>query len=207
MKKTVSLLLALALAAYLGGARAGGMDFRLFPGAPAAFTAFTGFFDDARGEAGRTAGWSRQPYRSGGYEVYETRVDGMDDGTVYLSAYTLEGNVEYLAADGAVAGSGAGSLAWLREGMEKAYYAGILAMYFAEYGEDGPYSPEEAQRAVMECRKAQMDSVTAQMEKTAEASDVTAVLGYPTGIRMYLDGSSVVMHLYILNRNSEIWTE
>ena len=204
MRKALSILLAIVLVVCCSNAFASRLDYRQETGGITELFRFQSLFETAMKVYGCEINWPSGPYREDGYEVYESSIDTMDDGTVDISVYTLNSNVEYFKISG-YQYSEDGGLDWMMSRMRTAGFAGFVLLYTV----DG-YDPEVVLDKAKKDWNVLINGLQAEMEKPdnyMQYAYVTEVSGYPAGLSLYLDGSTFVMELYVMNKNSSMWAE
>lgn len=204
MKKAVSLFLVILLAFSLSTAFAKRLDYQLASGKIADYEDFKARFIRILSDENRSIDWPSEPYKEDGYEVYDVMTAQMDDGTVDIAVYTKNGNVEYIVITGSVYDEG-NNMDWLLDNARDACFTTFGILYINDYQSGGDHTPEGiADEANNEWNKLLLGLSEDHGDMIAYATDV---LGFPTGIWMYEDGSTTMLYIYVLNKNSRLWAE
>lgn len=204
MKKAVSLFLVILLAFSLSTAFASRLDYQLEPGKIADYEDFKARFIRLYSDEDHSVDWPSKPYKEDGYEVYDVMTAMMDDGVMSMEVYTDGGNVAAIVFVGSVCDEG-DNIYWLLENARDACFTTFGILYIYDYKNDGDYAAEEiAYKANDEWNKLLTGVTEEQGDMIAYATDV---LGFPTGIWTYRDGSTTMLYVYILNKNSRLWAE
>ena len=212
MRKAVSVLLAIILAFSFSSAFAKRMDYQPARGNIMKFEDFKSYFTDMMTDYGYNPDWTSMPRSDGDYQVYQVRIDSVDEGTVDLDIYTENGNIAFFVSHGSVykdEGDSVDHLQWLLDCTRLASYSTFCILYLEDYKNGGNHTPEE----MVSVAAQDWDNLIAGLEEDtghtdfSEGAYVMDVLGCPVGITIYVDGCYIEMSVCIMNKNGIVWTE
>lgn len=207
MKKTVSVLLAAILLVCSATAFANWSDYKTADRTNAKLDVFTRYFDQLTTGMDLPFTWGSKPRKAYGdekvYSVWNT--NPYDDMAIGMEVYVLDDYVDYIIIDGSVyMMSESYGTTELLSHILTTYMSCIASLYRAEYSQDS-YTGEELVNAAQEGWKKLLQDVNPEVfvpEGYATYSSETTVLNTPVGLRMFPDGSTFVVYMYILNPGS-----
>jgi len=207
MKKTISVLLAVVLAFGFSSAFAKRLDYQPERGAIVKFDEFKPTFTDLMAIYGYSIEWPSGPRSEDGYEVYEVGIARMDDGTMDLEVYTENGAIAFFVLTGSVYDE-RDNLKWLFDSARGACNAVFCILYLEDNANGGSWTAEGMVEAASEDWTGLLNGLQADISPdSTQYAYTTDVLGLPVGITVYQDGSTAVMYVYIMNKNSRLRTE
>lgn len=207
MKKTVSVLLAAILLVCSATAFANWSDYKTADRTNAKLDVFTRYFDQLTTGMDLPFTWGSKPRKAYGdekvYSVWNT--NPYDDMAIGMEVYVLDDYVDYIIIDGSVyMMSESYGPTELLSHILTTYMSCIASLYRAEYSQDS-YTGEELVNAAQEGWRKLLQDVNPEVfipEGNATYSSETTVLNTPVGLRMFPDGSTFVVYMYILNPGS-----